>query len=83
MSDLDETRGIALVGMALGLILLTSLHYKGIITTKDQDDILEGLLSGLEVFQPATDPGVQKARQLVDAMTAIVVAKRKPQSEIQ
>jgi len=79
----DESRGIALAGMALSLGLLTALHAKGILSAEDQDNILEGVLASLEEFQPATDSGVQKARALVDVMAQVTAARRKESSQTQ
>jgi hypothetical protein len=78
----DESRGIALAGMALSLGLLTALHAR-ILSAEDQDNILEGVLASLEEFQPATDSGVQKARALVDVMAQVTAARRKESSQTQ
>ncbi len=75
-ADQDETRGIALAGMSLAVGLVAALHAKGLLSADDQDKLLDGVLTGLEEFQPATDPGVQKARVLVDVMARIFAARR-------
>jgi hypothetical protein len=41
----DESRGVALAGMALSLGLLTALYAKGILSAGDQDNILKGVLT--------------------------------------
>ena len=63
-ADGDETRGIALAGVSLAIGLVTALHAKGLPSADEQDKLLDGVLAGLEEFQPATDPGVQKARRV-------------------
>jgi hypothetical protein len=73
----DESRGVALAGMALSLGLLTALHAKGILSAEDQDNILKGVLTSLEEFQSPTNSGAQKARELVDLMAQVVAERRK------
>jgi hypothetical protein len=75
-SKLDETKGMATVGMALGIGLLSRLEAKGLLTPHDVDEVLEGILSSLEDFLPPTDPGARSARALVDAMAGIAALRR-------
>jgi hypothetical protein len=74
-SELDETKGMATVGMAMGIGILTRLEAKGLLTPHDVDEILESILSSLEDFLPPTDPGARSARALVG-----IVALRRTQS---
>jgi hypothetical protein len=49
----DETRGVALIGMSLGIALLSMLKSKGIFTPSEVDRFLEHVLTTLEI------PGTQ------------------------
>jgi hypothetical protein len=74
--ELDETKGMATVGMAMGIGILTRLEAKGLLTPHDVDEVLESILSSLEDFLPPTDPGARSARALVDAIAGIVALRR-------
>jgi hypothetical protein len=74
--EIDETKGLATVGMAMGLGILTRLEAKGLLTSREVDEVLEGILTGLEAFLPPTDPGARSARVLVDAIAGIVAFRR-------
>jgi hypothetical protein len=74
--ELDETKGMATVGMAMAIGILTRLEAKGPLTPHDVDEILESILSNLEEFLPPTDPGARSARALVDAIAGIVALRR-------
>jgi hypothetical protein len=73
---IDETKGLATVGMALGIGILTRLEAKGLLAAHDVDEVLEGILNSLEDFLPPTDPGPRSARALVDAIAGIVAFRR-------
>jgi hypothetical protein len=74
--ELDETKGLAIVGMTMGIGILTRLEAKGLLAAHDVDEVLEGVLNSLEDFRPPTDPGVRSARVLVDAIARIVAFRR-------
>jgi hypothetical protein len=73
---LDETKGLATVGMSMGIGILTRLEAKGLLAAHDVDEVLEGVLNSLEDFLPPTDPGARSARALVDAIAGIVAFRR-------
>jgi hypothetical protein len=75
--EIDETKGLATVGMAMGIGILTRLEAKGLLAAHDVDEVLEGILNGLEDLRPPTDPGVRSARALVDAIARIVAFRRR------
>jgi hypothetical protein len=62
--------------MAMGIGILSRLEAKGLLTSQEVDEVLEGILSGLEDFLPPTDPGARSARALVDAIAGIVAFRR-------
>jgi hypothetical protein len=81
MSD-AETRGIAILGMALGQASLSLLNAKGIISDPEIDAMLETILSGAETLLPPDDPGAQVARRLAEELVHAVRKNRdKPATE--
>jgi hypothetical protein len=73
MTELDsDTRGAAIVGMSMGISLLSVMVSKGVMNDQDVDRYLESVLTSLEGFQEPNDPGVQKARILFDGISQIV-----------
>jgi hypothetical protein len=78
-----ETRGIAILGMALGHASLTLLNAKGVISDPEIDAMFETILAGTETLLPADDPGVQIARKLAEELAQSVLRSRdKPTTEI-
>lgn len=63
--------GAALVGMALSQTLMAILRGKGILTAEESDEILDGVLTGLEDKFSPTDPNVQEARQIVELIFGV------------
>ncbi len=78
MAETDiDTRGAAIVGMSIGLGLLSALSKKDIFSDRDIETFLEGIFESLETFEEVNDPGVQGARKIVEGMAyAILDARR-------
>jgi hypothetical protein len=74
-----DTRGAAIVGMSIGIALLSALAKKGIFTEHDVETFLEGILESLETLEEVNDPGVQGAHKIVEGMAyAILEARHQP-----
>jgi hypothetical protein len=71
----SDTRGMSILGMSMGLSLLSMLVSKGIFNSAETERYLEGVLTSLEGFQEPSDPGMQKARKLFEAISGIVRAQ--------
>jgi hypothetical protein len=73
MSDLDnETRAIAIIGMSFGIALLSLLKSKGMVSSTETDQLLDGMLINLEGFQEPNDRAIQKARVIFDGIAQII-----------
>lgn len=72
----DDTRAFAIAGMAMSLGLLSTLQSRRVLSDAQTDALMEGVLTSLENFLEPNDPGIKKARVLVDAMAQIIVANR-------
>jgi hypothetical protein len=73
----NDTRGIALVGMCMSLGILTRLEAKGVISAHDREQVLEGILASLEDFEAPSDASVRRARVLVDGIAQIAMFRNK------
>jgi hypothetical protein len=62
--------------VALAQALLEHLRAKGVLTDPEADEVIETALSAIENSLPATDPGVQIARKLVEAVGAAAAKMR-------
>ena len=71
-----ETRAMAIVGLGLAQAAFITLNLKGVLPDHEADGFLEKILEPLEKILPANDPGVQRARQLVEEFGRILAAKR-------
>jgi len=74
--DDSETRAVAIVGMSFGVGLISVLESKKILTSQEVDSFLDGVLTSLEGFLEPNDPGIKKARVLVDAIGQVVALGR-------
>jgi hypothetical protein len=72
-----DTSGPAIVGMALAQALLARLRAKNVLTDDEADEVLDTALSGVENYLPPDDPGVQKARQIIDMIAHHASAARR------
>jgi hypothetical protein len=70
--SMDDTRALAMAASTLVFALITHLSKRGIIPTPDAVDLFQAALEVLETIPPASDPGVDKARQLIDGFAQIV-----------
>jgi hypothetical protein len=64
--EIDETKELATVGMAMGIGILTRLEAKGLLAAHDVDEVLEGILNSLKTsYLPLIRVRDQLARSLM------------------
>lgn len=68
MATDPEAKGLALAAFGLAHGLLSTLTAKGVIEKQQADDLLDGILTGLESTEGANDPGFHEARRIVDGL---------------
>lgn len=70
-----ETRGIALAALGLAIGIVSRLQVKGVLNPADIEYVVGGALSTFEDFLPPGDPATRAARELLEAVHALAVAR--------
>jgi hypothetical protein len=75
-ADGYETRGMAILGMALGHAALSILNAKKVISDAELDRMIQTVLAGLEDQFDPNDPGVETARKLAEGLMQAILKGR-------
>ncbi len=76
----SETKGLAILGMALGHAAISILNAKNVISDAELDHMLQTVLAGLEDLLDPNDPGVQRARKLAEVLMQTTLRHRDNQA---
>ncbi len=76
----SETKGLAILGMALGHAAISILNAKNVISDAELDHMLQTVLAGLEDLLDPNDPGVQRARKLAEGLMQTTLRHRDNQA---
>jgi hypothetical protein len=77
----SETKGLAILGMALGHAAISMLNAKNIISDSELDRMMQTVLSGIEDLLDPNDPGVQMARKLAEGLMQMTLKHRDNQAK--